>query len=297
MLCIYFRYSDKMDTRQRSKERAQAQEALAKAKAAEDSEEVSKKRIPITQAKLRRLNAKNRVKTALNQIRDAIEDFEATEDPTSKELAADNIDYGRKSLVEAERELIKATDNLSQVLAEADPTVIESDVFQLTSEIEAEKDKLLEDWKGIRRAHQDIFDSAQSLMGQSRSKEVTIVPNVSSSSVQRKFAPDQNLKPKILSDNADLLEVKDFIKDFKNYIQSGYALGEEVPAGHYRQMRNIMDKSWLDRLDRKDAEKLNLDNLCKILHEEAERKYPKHQRRINMLKMKKFNNESCSEFL
>ena len=112
-----------MDTRQKSKERAQAQEALAKAKAAEDSEEVTKKKIPITQAKLRRLNAKNRVKTALNQIRDAIEDFQATKDPISQELAADNIDYGRKSLVEGERELIKATENLSKVLAEADPTV------------------------------------------------------------------------------------------------------------------------------------------------------------------------------
>ena len=60
-----------MDTRSKSKERAQAQEALAKARAVEDSEEITKKRIPITQAKLRRLNAKNSVKTALNQIRDA----------------------------------------------------------------------------------------------------------------------------------------------------------------------------------------------------------------------------------
>ena len=73
--CLFFRYSDKMDTRSKSKERAQAQEALAKARAVEDSEEVTKKRIPITQAKLRRLNAKNSVKTALNQIRDAIETF------------------------------------------------------------------------------------------------------------------------------------------------------------------------------------------------------------------------------
>ena len=52
-----------MDTRNKSKERAQAQEALAKARAAEESEEVTKKRIPITQAKLRRLNAKNSVNT------------------------------------------------------------------------------------------------------------------------------------------------------------------------------------------------------------------------------------------
>ena len=46
----------------------------------------------------------------------------------------------------------------------------------------------------------------------------------------------------------------------------------------------------------KEAEKQNL-SLCKLLHEEAERKYPKHQRCINMMKMKKFQSESSSEFL
>ena len=154
-----------MDTRSKSKERAQAQEAIAKAKAVEDSEEITKKRIPITQAKIRRLNAKNSVKTALNQIKDAIEDFQSTEDPTSKELAADNIDFCRKSLAEGEKELIRATENLSKMLADADPTIVDSDIFKLMSEIEADKDKLLEDWKVIRRANQDTFNSVQGIMG------------------------------------------------------------------------------------------------------------------------------------
>ena len=43
--------------------------------------------------------------------------------------------------------------------------------------------------------------------------------------------------------------------------------------------------------------KQNLTGLCNLLHEEAERKYPKHQRRINLMKMKKFQNESSTEFL
>ena len=43
--------------------------------------------------------------------------------------------------------------------------------------------------------------------------------------------------------------------------------------------------------------KQNLNGLCNLLHEEAERKYPKHQRRINLMKMKKFQNESSTEFL
>merc|ERR1711873_165967 len=135
------------------------------------------------------------------------------------------------------------------------------------------------------------------MVDQCKVNDAIEIPSSRASSIQRKFVPDQTLKPKILSDSADLLEVKGFIKEFKNYIQSGYGLGEEVPAGYYRHMRNILEQSWIDRLDRKEADKQDLNGLCKLLHEEAERKYPKHQRRINMMKMKKFQSESCSEFL
>ena len=78
-----------IDTRKQSRERAEAQ---AKAQAMEDSEDV-KKKIPIHQAKIKRLNPKNKVKTALIQIKDAIEEVTSTEDSTSKEVAADNISF------------------------------------------------------------------------------------------------------------------------------------------------------------------------------------------------------------
>ena len=115
--------------------------------------------------------------------------------------------------------------------------------------------------------------------------------------VQRKFAPDQSLKPKLLNDSANLLEVKDFIMEFKNCIQSGYNIGEVIPAGHYVQMRNVLEHSWIERLDRRDAIKKDLKELCDLLHEEAEKKYPKHQRRINLLKMRKHQNKSSTDFL
>ena len=100
-----------------------------------------------------------------------------------------------------------------------------------------------------------------------------------------------------MNDSANLLEVKDFIMEFKNYIQSGYNMGEAIPAGHYVQMRNVLEHSWIERLDRRDAMKKDLIELCDLLHEEAEKKYPKHQRRINLLKMRKQQNESSTEFL
>ena len=57
------------------------------------------------------------------------------------------------------------------------------------------------------------------------------------SRVQRRFTPDQSLRPKLLDESANLFEVKDFIIEFKNYIMSGYNPGEIPSVRHYVQMR------------------------------------------------------------
>ena len=92
------------------------------------------------------------------------------------------------------------------------------------------------------------------------------------------------------------MEVKDFIIEFTNYIMSGYNLGEVPYVRHYVQMRNILEHSWIERLDRRKVMDKGLEDLCKILHVEAEKKYPKHQRRIHLLKMKKLQNETNIAF-
>ena len=158
-----------------------------------------------------------------------------------------------------------------------------------------ERDRLLEEWKAVRRQNQDYMKAAKEIAEHS-SVDIE-VQSTKTPFVQRKFAPDQSLKPKLLNDSANLLEVKEFIMEFKNYIQSGYNIGEVIPAGHYVQMRNILEQSWIERLDRKDAIKKDLKELCDLLHEESEKKYPKHQRRINLLKMKKQQTESNTDFL
>ena len=42
------------------------------------------------------------------------------------------------------------------------------------------------------------------------------VPSARETLVQRRFSPDQSLKPKLLDESANLLEVKDFIIEFSN---------------------------------------------------------------------------------
>ena len=84
------------------------------------------------------------------------------------------------------------------------------------------------------------------------------VPSTRGPIVQRRFSPDQSLKPKLLNDSANLFEVKDFIIEFSNYIQSGYDIGEAIATEHYVQMRNVLEHSWIERLDRREAMKKDL---------------------------------------
>ena len=101
---------------------------------------------------------------------------------------------------------------------------------------------------------------------------------VRESKMQGRFTPDQSLKPKMLDESSNLLEVNDFIIEFTNYIHSGYNAGEVPAVGHYVQMRNILEHSWIERMDRHDAMKKDLKELCDTLHEEAKKKYPKHSK-------------------
>ena len=118
---VYFQvFRMVMETRKSSKERAEAQ---AKAQALDDTED-AKKKIPVHQAKIKRINAKNKMKAALAQIKDAIEEISTSEDSTCKEVAANSITISWKRLVAGESELISATKKLAELLSEADPTIV-----------------------------------------------------------------------------------------------------------------------------------------------------------------------------
>ena len=76
------------------------------------------------------------------------------------------------------------------------------------------------------------------------------------------------------------MEVKDFIIEFTNYIKSSYNPDKVPSVGHYVQMRNILEHSWIERLDRRKVMDKGLEDLCQVLHEEADEKYPKHKRTV-----------------
>ena len=88
----------------------------------------TKRKFPVIQAKTRLNTAQNKMKLAIATIRVALDKFNGLTDATDKEVAANQINYSWKRLISGEEDLRKATDKLTEVLGEADPTIMEGDV-------------------------------------------------------------------------------------------------------------------------------------------------------------------------
>ena len=156
-------------------------------------------------------------------------------DNTDKEVAANKINFSWKRQILGEEDLKVATDKLAEILGEADPTIMEEDASQQIDRNESDRDQFLLEWETFRQQNMKQMKAARGMVEHSsRNMEVQ---NTRGPFVQRRFSPDQSLKPKLLNDSANLLEVKEFIIEFKNYIKSGYNIGEGIATGHYVQMR------------------------------------------------------------
>ena len=150
---------------------------------------------------------------------------------------------------------------------------MEGDVSVQKDQNEVKRDQILLEWTTFRQANINEIKLARNMVEGSNVNEE--IQQTRGTLVQRRFSLDQSLKPKLLDESANLLEVKDFIIEFSNYIKSGYNPGEVPAVGHYVQMRNILEHGWIERLDRRKAMDKGLKEPCELLHEEAEKKYPK----------------------
>ena len=104
------------------------------------------------------------------------------------------------------------------------------------------------------------------------------------------------IRPVHLNEDANLVDIKSWIIDFRNYITTGY--NDVIPKkGHYTHMRPIIDKSWAISLDDMEPNNVGLEALCELLMNEAKNRYPLHQRRIQFMKAKRAPNEKHGEWI
>ena len=97
------------------------------------------------------------------------------------------------------------------------------------------------------------------------------------------------LKPKYLEKEANLLEVKHWIQQAKNYIEAGY---KDCPPekGVYKYLLPLLHHTWAKSLDKTDPYNRTLQELTDSLENEAKRGDPKHSRRLKLLQIRRGSN-------
>ena len=125
----------------------------AAAKTADTAEETARK-AKVIQAKVKFNTTKTKMRSATNQIKMALEEFmELKEaDPKDRRAAALLINDSWERLLSGTSELQKATDNLAEVLGNADPTILEDDIQVQIETNENEKQRLIDEWTTYRKA-------------------------------------------------------------------------------------------------------------------------------------------------
>ena len=108
--------------------------------------------------------------------------------------------------------------------------------------------------------------------GKDDNEEVTVV----NQSTGRNFIAHQELRPKFLDKDVDLMEMNSWIIDFKSYVNFGY--NEDVPKKNlYIQLQPLLHESWKSSMDQRSRTWISsaihcwkrVNFLCLIIKDES----------------------------
>ena len=119
----------------------------AAAKTAETAE-VTARKAKVIQAKVKFSTSKTKMKSATIQIKTALEEFRELKDadPKDRRAAALLVNDSWERLLPGTSEIQKANDYLTEVLTNADPTILEGDIAEQIETNENEKQRLIDEW-------------------------------------------------------------------------------------------------------------------------------------------------------
>ena len=108
----------------------------------------------------------------------------------------------------------------------------------------------------------------------------------------RTFKPQTSLKPTYLEKEATHLEAVQFTRSFQNYILDGYG-GNPPENAVWIQLQPLMNPLWMESMIQKDdIKKKNLEGIVNLILKESSGRNPLHQRRIELLRVKKTGSHS-----
>ena len=121
------------------------------------------------------------------------------------------------------------------------------------------------------------------------------MPQETSANNWRTFKLQTSLKPTYFEKEATHLETIQFTRSFQIYIPDGYG-GNPPKDAMWIQLQPLMSMLWMESMIQKDLKKKNLEGSVNLIPEESSGRNPLHQRRIELLRVKKTGSHSDFSF-
>ena len=245
--------------------------------------------------------AKGNVTKALNKLEQVILNFEKhdqkdTHITTMKRIGAEvceNVELTRAKV----KTLRQLGDQLIDTVTELDDTMFENtDQTTMISTIETEVEKFEQNFQEIMDQQEETILKAESAAsGPQVLQRIQIQPeHGAAGDTWNSFKPQGNLKPPYLEKNCNHLESVHFCALFEIYIRDGYR-GRIPENTVWMQLQPLINRVWFESLLHHHIKEKNLKEVIELILAESAGRNPLHQRRIDLLRVKKEG--SHSDFL
>ena len=209
--------------------------------------------------------------------------------------AEEVVKYVEK-LKEYETEIESISTSLQDVMCESEPNELkgitpEEAIARVKDDVESY----------LEKKRQALEENKKTISEALERNSQIITTNVTSVSVEKhtqskdKFQSVSELKPKYLEKDANLLEVRNWIQQTKNYIDAGYK-DSPPKKGVYKYMMPLLHHTWTTSLQNIDPNNRSLEELAKALEDEAKRGDPKHICRVKLLQIRR-GSDAHSDFM
>ena len=101
-----------------------------------------------------------------------------------------------------------------------------------------------------------------------------------------RFIAQTDLKPTFLNQDTNMVELNQWCTQLSNYINAGYR-GNPPNRGVFMHLPPMMHPSWVQALEAKNPNEHSVDDLIEFLKVEGKLRMPVHQRRLQLLKVKR----------
>ena len=145
--------------------------------------------------------------------------------------------------------LSEAIEELAEIVSTSeDGTEISGDPSTIMATSNKEAKVAYKEYLNFKQEHSKEMREIKKIqveLGSNKKEIVEVRREVSRGSF---FHTNNAIRLSHLNEDANLVDMKSWIIDFRNYIIFGYN-GEVPKRGHYTQMRPILDRSWANEKD------------------------------------------------